>query len=73
VSSLIFFADEKQVLVATDTLATTLDRQPHLFTTKASIVPHLRLIMVATGMGRFLGRWFISVNDNFVVRGIDHL
>ena len=72
-SSLIFFADEKQALVATDTLATTLDGQPHMFTTKAFIVPHLRLITIATGVGRFLGRWFINVNDNFVVHGIDHL
>ncbi|MGA8761820.1 MAG: hypothetical protein WB562_02935 [Candidatus Sulfotelmatobacter sp.] len=72
-SSLIFWTDETQALVATDTLAVSPDGKPVRFTTKAFIVPHLRLIMAGTGAGGFLGRWFVQVNDNMLVRGIEHL
>lgn len=72
-SSLIFWTDESQVLVATDTLATSRDGRPFKFSTKAFIVPHLRLIIAGTGAGGFLGRWFVRVNDGVVVRGVDHM
>lgn len=72
-SSLIFYTDEHQVLVATDTLATSPDGEPFKFTTKAFIVPHLRMIVAGTGAGGFLGKWFIHINDGMAVRGIDHL
>jgi hypothetical protein len=72
-SSLIIHTDEQQAYVATDTLATLPDGEPHMFTTKAFFVPHLRMIMCGTGVGGFLGRWFIRVNDAMVIRGIDHL
>ncbi len=44
-----------------------------MFTTKAFIVPHLNMIMAGTGMGGFLGRWFIVVNDRMVLKDIDNL
>jgi hypothetical protein len=44
-----------------------------MFTTKAFIVPHLRLLMAGTGAGGFLGKWFIQVNDRMIVRDVDHL
>jgi hypothetical protein len=74
-TSLIFFTDETQVLTATDTLATSPDDKgrPLMFTTKAFIIPHLQLIMCGTGVGGFLGKWFIEVNDRMVVRDIDNL
>ena len=72
-SSLIFQTEESQVLVATDTLATSPDGRPFKFTTKAFIVPHLKLIIAGLGAGGFLGKWFIRINDNLVVQGIDHL
>lgn len=72
-SSLIFFTDESQVLVATDTLATSPDGKPLKFTSKAFILPYLRLIIAGTGAGGFLGRWFVRINDRILVRGIDHL
>jgi hypothetical protein len=72
-SSLIFVTEEEQVLTATDTLATSTAGEPFLFTTKAFIVPHLKMIMCGTGAGGFLGKWFIEVNDRLVVRGIDNL
>lgn len=72
-SSLIFQTEESQVLVATDTLATSPDGQPFKYTTKAFIVPHLRLLIAGTGTGGFLGRWLVRINDELAVRGIDNL
>jgi hypothetical protein len=72
-SSLIFHTEEKQVLVATDTLATSLDGEPLKYTTKAFIIPHLRMIMAGTGVMGFLGKWFVKVNDWIIVRDIDNL
>jgi hypothetical protein len=72
-SSLIVVTDETQVLVATDSLATHPDGRPIKFTTKAFIVPHLHLIMAATGVMGFLGRWFVRVNDGIIAKGIDNL
>lgn len=72
-SSLIFFTDESQALVATDTLATSPDGKPFMFTTKAFIVPHLRLVMAATGAGGLLGKWFVQANDRMLLKGIENL
>lgn len=72
-SSLIFLTDEDQAFVATDTLATSQDGVPFMFTTKAFIVPHLWMIMCGTGVGGFLGRWFIQVNDRMILSDIDNL
>ncbi len=72
-SSLIFYTDQTQVFVATDTLATSLDGKPAMFTTKAFVVPHIRAVICGTGAGGFLGKWFIQVTDRMVVRGIDNL
>lgn len=72
-SSLVFHTDEQQAFVATDTLATSNAGEPFMFTTKAFIVPHLNMLMCGTGMGGFLGRWFIVVNDRMIVKDIDNL
>lgn len=72
-SSLIFYTDKEQAIVATDTLATSTDGEPIMFTTKSFIVPHLQMIMSGTGMGGFLGKWFTTVNDEMVVRDIENL
>jgi hypothetical protein len=75
VSSLIFYTDKTQALIATDTLATsaTVPGTPFKFTTKAFIVPHLRMIIAGTGCGGFCDRWFLQINDRMVVRGIGNL
>ena len=72
-SSLIFHTDARQFFTATDTLATSPDGEPFLFTTKAFVVPHLWMTMAGTGAGSFLGKWFIEVNDRMIVQGIDNL
>jgi len=72
-SSLIFHTDQNQAFAATDTLAVSPDGRPVRFTTKAFIVPHLKLIIAGTGAGGFLGRWFIHINDYILVKGIENL
>jgi len=72
-SSLIFYMDETQVLVATDTLATHPGGRRLKFVTKAFIVPHLKVIMAGVGTGGFLARWFVFMNESVIVRGIDNL
>ena len=69
-SSLIFATDSEQVFVATDTLAVSYDGEPSFFTTKAFIVPHLRMIIAGTGL---MSKWFVQVVHGMVVRGIEHL
>jgi len=73
-SSLIFCTDETQAFVATDTLAVAShDKRPVNFTTKAHILPHLRMIIAGTGAGGFLDNWFVRVNGGIVSTGIDNL
>jgi hypothetical protein len=72
-SSLIFYTDAAQALVATDTLAVSNNGEPFKFTTKAILVPHLHLVLCVTGAHGMLGRWFVQVNDWTEVRDLDHL
>lgn len=73
-SSLIFHTDETQAFVATDTLAVASnDKRPLNFTTKAHILPHLRMIIAGTGAGGFLDQWLVKVNGGIVSTGIDNL
>lgn len=73
-SSLIFHTDETQAFIATDTLAVAShDKRPVNFTTKAFIVPHLRMIIAGTGVGGFLDEWFVKINGKMVTLGIDNL
>ncbi|MDY0281358.1 MAG: hypothetical protein RBR35_12450 [Salinivirgaceae bacterium] len=72
-SSLIFLTDQDNILVATDTLGTSSkDNSSSIYTTKAFIVPHLKMIICGTGVD-LAAHWFIQVNNGSVVRGIDHL
>ena len=73
-SSLIFYTDEAQAYVATDTLAVAShDVRPVSFTTKALIVPHLKMIIAGTGVGGFLDQWFVQLNGGVVTTGIDNV
>ncbi len=44
-----------------------------MFTTKAFAVPHLKMIVCGIGAGGFLGKWFVQINDQMIVKGIDNL
>lgn len=72
-SSLIFFTDATQIVVATDTLAVTPDGKPMLFSSKAHHLPHLRTIIAGTGMGMFAGDWAMEVNNRMILEGIMNL
>lgn len=72
-SSLIFATDSEQAFVATDTLAVSYNGEPSFFTTKAFIVPHLRMIVAGTGVTGLISNWFVQVAHGMVVRGIEHL
>jgi hypothetical protein len=47
--------------------------EPFKFTTKAILVPHLHLLVCATGAHGMLSQWFVQVNDWMVVKDVDHL
>lgn len=72
-SSLIFFTDKHQVLVATDTLGVSSGGEPFLFTSKAIHIPHLKTIIAGTGIGGFSHEWAMHVNNKMAVRGIHNL
>jgi DNA-binding CsgD family transcriptional regulator len=71
-SSLIYYTDETQALVATDTLATTCDGHPGYFATKAFPLPHLQMVLAGTGLASFADQWLMRIN-NAPVRGIEDL
>jgi len=75
VSSLIFYTDENQALIATDTLAVSnnKDRTPFTFTTKAFPLPHLRMIIAGTGLGRFSDDWLVNINSSSWAGYVDRL
>ena len=72
-SSLIFATDEQQIVVATDTLAVTTEGEPVLFASKATHIPHLRIIIAGTGFGGLSNEWALSVSSRMIVRGIMNL
>ncbi len=72
-SSLIFYIDEDQALVVTDTLSVTTGGQPTNFTSKALYLPHLRLVVAGTGHGGFHDRWTHQINFLAVVRDLEDL
>ncbi|WP_413494193.1 hypothetical protein [Shewanella baltica] len=72
-SSLIFYTDSTQALVATDTLAVDFLGQPLAFVSKAGYIPNLRTIIAGTGAGGFANRWLLDVSTRMIVKGIRNL
>jgi hypothetical protein len=72
-SSLIFYTDQKQAIIATDTLAVSPGGRPVSLTSKAFHLPHLRMVIGGTGCGGFLDRWLCHLNSRMIVPGIDTL
>lgn len=72
-SSLIYYTDPEQILVATDTLAVETGGAPLMFSSKAIYLPHLRIIVAGTGLGMFSGDWAMEVNNRMVLSGIQNL
>lgn len=72
-SSLIFYTDETQAVVATDTLAVNNNGQPIAFVSKSGYIPHLKTIVTGTGAGGFANKWLLEASTRMVVRGIQNL
>ena len=72
-SSLIFYTDETQVVVATDTLAVDSNGEPFMLTSKSTHIPHLNLVIAGTGCGGFSNEWAMHVNNRMVLGGIMNL
>lgn len=72
-SSLIFYTDVSQALVATDTLAVKPGGAPLMFCSKAIYLPHMRTIIAGTGLGMFASDWANHVNNRLVVAGLRNL
>jgi hypothetical protein len=72
-SSLIFHFAPEQVIIATDTLATTTDtKEPLFFSTKVYPLPHLNGVMCCTGVATVGLEWFTHL-ARFIVRDFHHL
>ncbi|WP_274827307.1 hypothetical protein [Salmonella enterica] len=61
-SSLIFYTDEAQALIVTDTLAVTDNGEPLSFVSKAGYIPQLRTIIAGTGAGGFSNTWLLEAS-----------
>lgn len=72
-SSLIFYTDEAQALIVTDTLAVTDNGEPLSFVSKAGYIPQLRTIIAGTGAGGFSNTWLLEASTRMVVSGIQNL
>lgn len=72
-SSLIFYTDENQVLVSTDTLAVDQLGRASFFCSKATHIPHLRTIVAGTGVGGFSNEWALHASTRMVIKGICNL
>ncbi|MHA6964003.1 hypothetical protein [Zobellella denitrificans] len=72
-SSLIFYTDESQALIATDSLAVDAHGNPAFFCSKANHIPHLKMIIAGTGAGGFSNEWALQASTRMVVKGIHNL
>jgi len=73
-TALAFTIQPDQICLAMDTLVVSAaDKTPLCYQTKFSILPHLNLIIAGTGLSSLIANWFHFVNNNMVVRDIDHL
>ena len=68
-----FFQAPEQVVVLTDTLATTPSGSPHSFVTKCTVVPHLEMVVGHTGVAQVGHRWSHQLQTSVLARDIDPL
>ena len=72
-SSLIFALSETEIILGTDTLATPYDGATAFFCSKAFTLPHMSMILAASGDTGFLERWWMYLNTRKVFPGIETL
>lgn len=72
-SSLLFYTSSEEAIVATDTLVAEPDGATLGHSSKAIALPHLRLIIAATGAAALFNRWIGLVNEQSVAFDVDTL
>lgn len=72
-SSLIFYTDNEQAIIATDTLAVTMEGKPYFFVNKATYVPTLNMVVSGLGMGTLSSDWQNMVSHGLIYMDMDHL
>lgn len=70
-SSLLFYMDENEAIVATDTLLHYSVDTPPGFASKAISIPHMRMIIAATGSALLFSRWIGLVNNQGFALDVD--
>ncbi|MEB0106121.1 hypothetical protein [Pseudomonas sp. MH9.3] len=70
-SSLLFYTDENEAIVATDTLLHYSVGTPPRFASKAISIPHMRMIIAATGSAFLFSRWIGLVNNQGFALDVD--
>jgi hypothetical protein len=70
-SSLLFYTDENEAIVVTDTLLHYSVDTPPGHVSKAIAVPHMRMIIAATGSALLFSRWVGLVNYQGVSLNVD--
>ena len=70
-SSLLFYTDAKEVIVATDTLLRYPDGADPGRSSKAFAVPHIKMIVAGTGSAALFNRWIGLVNEQGFALDVD--
>lgn len=72
-SSLLFYTDANEAIVVTDTLLHYPSGAPPGSTNKTIAVPHLRMIIAATGSALLFNRWIGLVNNQGIALDVDSI
>lgn len=72
-SLLMFVQEDDRVAVVTDTLATTQDGEPHMFVSKCWPIPHMGVLVAATGSGPLLDQWVEYLRTRMIARDVVNL
>jgi hypothetical protein len=70
-SSLLFYTDKNEAIVATDTLLHYSVDTPPGYASKAISIPHMRMIIAATGSALLFNRWIGLVNNQGFALDVD--
>ncbi|WP_340146366.1 hypothetical protein [Pseudomonas poae] len=70
-SSLLFYTDENEAVVATDTLLHYSVDTPPGYASKTIAIPHMRMIIAATGSALLFSRWIGLVNNQGFALDVD--
>ncbi|SUD43817.1 Uncharacterised protein [Pseudomonas fluorescens] len=70
-SSLLFYTDENEAIVVTDTLLHYSVDTPPGFASKAISIPHIHMIIAGTGSALLFNRWIGLVNNQGFALNVD--